>query len=620
MCNSLHRSTVTRKSRKPSRALTPPIIPSADPIDGLLTLEDLLNPVYITFPCWNEALPGDSCQITWGKDTLTERFLITDETPGTLISLEIPPGLLTNGEYSVGYAATNEGGAVSVESQQIPLIIDTVAPGGDLIAPMIFPSQTHDGILTADELTELGGILTAEVPGYSGMAWGDQIRTSWGSKTGPEHTVSASEVTMDRVMMSFNRAFLEGLGDVTEPVTFEVTDRAGNKSIRSNETTFRLFLVDVPDNYPAPICAQASDGIVDDADARAGVAVDIPQYPDALPGDNVVLYWGTHPLPEIQLLPGDETFDPVFTVNVRYGTVALAGDGDGAIVLRYEVRRNAVLIGTSLPLAVDVNIALPGPQDPEPDTPENEALATPIVRGTSSNSNNDDNVIDEDDFLLDAYAVIGWRDEFAIGDIFTLSWGSQIEKVVYTLRSSDVGRDLLLTIPNTILAGEGTGEDIKVFYSITQAGSPNISRSPSQSVSVQSQGDLPGGDTGLEGPIFTNANQNNAISPILSPDGTPIYIPPYENINKYPRVTVVFRGYNSANGDTPVPDASFEMTHILDEFEMVDGYSFRVTNHQLRLICTGRAEAYYRVQGPSGPVNSITTPVLIRMATPGSGC
>ena len=83
---------------------------------------------------------------------------------------------------------------------------------------------------------------------------------------------------------------------------------------------------------------------------------------------------------------------------------------------------------------------------------------------------------------------------------------------------------------------------------------------------------------------------------------------------------MVFRGYNAANGDTPVPGASFEMTHVLDEFEIAAGYSFRVTDHQLRLICTGRAEAYYRVEGPNGPVNSISTPVLIRMATPGSGC
>lgn len=618
MCNSTNRSTVTRQSRGPSRALATPSIPTADPIDGLLTLEALLQPVQIVFPCWNEALPGDSCQITWGKETLTDQFFITDETPGTLISLEIPPELLKDGEYNVGYAATNEGGAVSVKSPQIPLIVDTVAPGGDLIAPMIFPFQTQDGILTADELTELGGTLVAEVPGYSGMAWGDQIRTLWGAIAGPEHTVTSSEVTMDRVMLSFPREFLESLGDVTEPVSFVVTDRAGNQSIKSNETTFRLFLVDIPDNYPAPVCSQANDGIVDDADARAGVAVDIPQYPDALPGDNVTLYWGTYPLPEVQLNPGDETFNPVFTINVRYGIVALAGDGPAQ--LHYEVRRNNVLIGTSLMLVVDVNITLPGPQDPEPGTPENEALAFPVIRGSSTNANNEDNVIDEDDFLLDAYALIGWRDDFAIGDVFTLTWGSQDEQVMYTLRSSDVNRDLLLTIPNRILTSEGTGEDIKVFYSVSQTSSPNISRSPAQSVSVHSQGDLPGGETGLQGPVFTNANHNNAISPILSPDGTPIYIAPYENIAKYPRVTVVFRGYNAANGDTPVPGASFEMTHVLDEFEIADGYSFRVTDHQLRLICTGRAEAYYRVEGPNGPVNSISTPVLIRMATPGSGC
>ncbi|OQR27096.1 hypothetical protein BWR59_28030 [Pseudomonas sp. Bc-h] len=617
MCNSHQPPLVTRRSNK---ALPIPNVPVADPIDGLLTLEDLQQPVVLNLVVWPEAAVGHSYQLTWNSVLTGEKKYITTEQPGDALTLDIPPGLLaSDGNYDAGYGAINEVGGQTAYSPEIPLIVDRTAPGGTLLAAMVFPVETHDGVLTSAELTALGDVLTTEVPGYTGMAWGDRIRTFWGDVVGPEHTVTTSEVNEDLVMLNFTRAFLESLGDVEEPAYFTVTDRAGNVSINSLSKTFKLFLQEIPQDYPAPVCVQADDGVIDDADARATVAVDIPQYPNAQVGDKVTLYWGSHPLPEVTLQAGDETSDPVFTLNVPYAAVALSGDGD--VDLHYEVRRNELAVGSSLRLSVNVNLTLAGPQDPDPETPENEALDLPIIRGTSGNPNNEDNVIDEDDFLLEATAVIGWKDEFAISDRISLYWGSQTTPVVYTLRSSDIDRDLLLTIPNELMAAEGTGDAIKVAYTVTHAGNPNTSRSAAQNVIVRSQGELPGGPDGLLRPVFTNANQYNAISPVNSPDGTPVFIPAYINADKYPRVSVVFHGYNRANGDTPVPGGSVEFTHVLDEFEQVDGYSFRVTAQQLSLICEGRGEAYYRVEGPDGlMVNSPTTDVIITMAIPGQGC
>jgi hypothetical protein len=621
MCNSRKYSLVTRRKGNSPRALAAPVMPLADPIDGLLTLEDLEQPIIATLVVWDEALPGDTYQLLW-NDVLVGSIetIGDDEGPGTPLTLDIPASLLLNdGTYQVAYMARNVSGGAEIKSLSNPIIVDRTPPGGSLLAGMIFPSVVSDGVLTSAELTELGDVLTAEVPGYAGMAWGDRIQTFWGTKAGPEHTVVEAEVTLDRVMIDFTRAFLEEVGDVTEPVHFIVTDRAGNVSIKSLTKTFRLFLQPIPEDFPAPLCAQADDGLIDDADARAVVAVDIPQYSnDVRVGDKITLYWGANALPEVEVKDGDEVEDPIFSINVRYPTIALSGDGEQP--LRYEVRRNNILIGSSLELAVNVNLELPGPQDPDPETPENEDLDRPIIRGTSGNPNNDDNVIDEQDFLLEAKAIIGWKDEFVISDEIHLFWGSQPTSVDFPIRSVDLGKDLILTIPNELMKAQGSGEDIKVYYTVTHAGKPNTSISFSQSVVVRSEGDLPGGEDGLIGPVFTNANEYNAIGPIQNPDGTPVFIAPYENIDKYPRVTLVFRGYNAAHGSTPVPGASIEETHTLDEGEIINGYNFRVPDNKLRLICTGRAEAYYRVEGPQSPVNSRTTEVLIRMAIPGEGC
>lgn len=620
MCNSRKtRSLVSRSRDSKPRALATPVIALADAIDGLLTLEDLLQPITMSLSVWEEALPGDTYQLQWNGAAIGAiKGIGTSEMPGDPLSLDVPAALLIEGAHLAQYLAKDSGGGLTNPSPAIPVIVDRTAPGGDLLAALVFPAVTQDGMLTADELTALGNVLVAEVPGYTGIAWGDHIRSFWGAVSGPEHTVIPEEVSMNRVMLSFPRVFLESLGDVTDPVYYTVTDRAGNVSIHSLPKRFRLFLREVPEDFPAPLCAQADDSLIDDADARAAVLVEIPQFPDAQPGDKVMLYWGDTAMPEATLMAGDETQNPIFGINVRYPVIALPGDG--LVSLRYEVRRSGELIGSSLTLEVNVNLQLPGPQDPDPETPENESLGLPVIRGTSDNPNNQDNIIDEDDFLLEAKAIIPWRDEFIVSDVIRLYWGAQVTPVVFPIKSTDLNRDLELIVPNQLIANEGSGDLIKASYTVTHNGNPNTSRSPAQGVVVNAKGDLPGGVDGLAAPIFSNANENNAISPILSPDGTPIHIAPYENIDKYPRVTLVFHGYNAANGNTPVPGASLEQTHVLDEFEMISGYDFRISDRQLRLICTGRAEAYYKVEGPNGPVNSKTAPVLIRMAIPGEGC
>ena len=619
MCKSSKRVFITRRSDD-IKVLPLPSVPMADIEDGLLTLEALQNPVIMELVAWVNALPGNSYQLIWNGNLVgTKKTIEEGEVPGTPLTLDIPEVLLNDeGIFKAAYRAVNENTEVGANSDEITLIVDRTRPGGALLAALEFPSVVDDG-LTSEELTQMDDILEAKVPGYAGMAWGDHIRSFWGQTAGPEHIVTRAEVTRDYVMLNFDRAFLTSLGDVTEPVFYNVTDRAGNLSKDSTARTFSLFLEDVPEDFPAPVCTQAEDGVIDDADARSRVAVDIPNYPSPAVGDTITLYWGSIALPEAQLESGDETSDPIFAINVPYSIVAQAGDGQ--VALRYEVGRSGRLVGSSLSLQVNVNIKLPGPVDPDPETPENENLPLPIIRGTSNNPDNQDNVIDEDDYKLDAKAVIPWRAEFVTDDTFNVYWCAQTTPQTYTLRSSDIGNDIVVTIPAAVVQAEGTGAAIRVNYTLNHAGNPNTSKSLPQSVEVRSFGDLPGGEVGLSGPVFTGANNLNVIGPILNPDGTKIFIPPYLNADKYPTVTVVFHGYNAASGADPVEGASLIVTHTLDKTEQEEGYNFTVSDRKLRLICTGRGDAFYRVEGPSGPVNSFTTGVFIEMYVPGHpGC
>jgi hypothetical protein len=61
--------------------------------------------------------------------------------------------------------------------------------------------------------------------------------------------------------------------------------------------------------------------------------------------------------------------------------------------------------GISLATLVQVAVALPGPQDPQPETPDTENMPAPLIKGKSQNINHQDNWLDEDNYLLNADAV-----------------------------------------------------------------------------------------------------------------------------------------------------------------------------------------------------------------------
>ncbi|MGV8918366.1 MAG: hypothetical protein ACOH2R_11300 [Pseudomonas sp.] len=238
------KQTLADGHAKAGGGLPVPVVPSADPLDGLLPVKSLELPVIVTLVAWDESLPDDTYQLLWnGIPVGLPKVIAVGEGPGSPLTLTIPPTwLLNNGTYQVAYRAKNYGGGVGNDSDSVTVIVDRTPPGGILLATLNFPAVVDDGILTSAELTALGDVLTAEVPGYIGIAWGDVIQTFWGAKPGPSHTVTGLEVIQGGMKIDFPRVFLEGVGDRAEPVYYVVTDRAGNESVKSLEKTFQLLL------------------------------------------------------------------------------------------------------------------------------------------------------------------------------------------------------------------------------------------------------------------------------------------------------------------------------------------------------------------------------------------
>ncbi|GFM83720.1 hypothetical protein PSCICN_44120 [Pseudomonas cichorii] len=568
---------------------------------GLLPISELNNPVTVDLEVWTGAQPGYTYTLYWdGKTVSPEKPILDTHRPGDPLTLEIPIDLLTEGTHTLQYQTSNPESQVRNESNIFNLVIDLTAPGKPELSAILFPPEVQNG-LTAAELAQLGGKLDVQIAGYTGMAKHDRVQTYWGTTLGPQATVTEDDMGLDRVAITFTRSFLESLGETEQLVKYKVFDRAGNASIDSNPVPITLKLQDIPVNFPAPIIDPGVGTLIDHAEAQAGVQVDIPKYPGASPFDMIKLFWGqNNPLVPVALPPGNENEDIVLSLRIPYET--LNQNPVGSVQVFYEVARQLDLAGTSLSSTIDVFLTLPIP------TP----LETFIVQGTSVESpNTTDNFIDEEDYELNALGVVKWNTGFAISDNLNLFWGDQQKPQWYQIRATDISaaRDLLVPIDNAIMRAQGTGAEIPVHYTVTRAGNPNPVKCPVQLVTVRSKEELPGGPDGLDGPPF-KLNDVGFIAPILNPDGADLYIAPYINIDEGQTLSLTFKGFDKNNN--PIDASNYTADRTLDKNDVTNGYTFTVPDRNLRILCTGFAEASFRVEPPAGSNQSAVTSKVTR--------
>ncbi|MDB5979383.1 MAG: hypothetical protein JWQ69_398 [Pseudomonas sp.] len=575
---------------------------------GLLPISELNNPIAVDLFVWPAARPRYTYQLMWDGNRLGPEKEISDtDQAGDPLTLEIPVDVLSEGPHELRYRIYNPFSQLEEFSEKFDIVIDLTAPGEPQLAPMEFPIEVQGG-LTSAELTELGNQLDVQIAGYTGMAKHDQIQTYWGTVEGPLVTVDADDMGLNKVVVTFTRDFLEQIGSDEQPVKYVVTDRAGNVSIDSDIARITLLLEEVPTDLPAPVIDPAVGDLVDLAEAQVGVKVDIPHYVGASAFDEIKLYWGNTPMLAVPVPPGNEDDDPVLTLVVPYETINVVPVG--TVDVKYEVYRQGHLVGTSLPDVIEVFLEQPIP----------EPLDALTVQGTSvTNPNLTDNFIDEDDYELNGRAIVAWKKDFAVSDDLNLFWGEQQKPQWYQIRVGDVtaARDLVIPIDNDIMKDQGTGAEIPVYFTVTRTGNPNPSKSPIQTVIVRSKEELPGGIDGLDGPTF-KTNSAGYVAPPENPNGADVTIAPYININNDQKLFFTFKGFDDENN--PIPAADYTSTRELDDVDVINGYVFTVPHRNLRTVCSGFGEAYFRVEPADGsnqsPANSRVTRVPINMLMP----
>lgn len=594
----------TRSGRAPVPIEAPDIAVAFHDQDdfGLIPVSALDNPITVDLKVWEGAEAGYKYQLLWDGDAYgPEKIIQPEERPGSPLTLEIPVTLQTEGFHSLAFRTYSPNTTVEDFSEVFPVVIDRTAPGKPQLAAIQFPVEVQNG-LTAAELARLGDKLDVEVAGYTGMAKHDVIESYWGDVAGPSVTVTQDDMGLNKVLFNFSKNFLETIPAGPHDVKYKVTDRAGNTSEFSIESSILLLLEEIPVNYPAPIVDPAVGGLIDYVEARPGVKVDIPHYPGAAAFDQITLYWGEDtPMFPVQLPPGDEDEDIVISFRVPFETIAVKPVGEVSVT--YKITRQNQLNGSSLATEIEVFLTLPVPEP---------ALA-PIVQGTSLNSpDKTDNFIDEEDYELNSRAIVQWNDQFKLNDNLNLFWGDQQRLQWHQISEEDVAaqKDLVIPIVNSIMKAQGTGAEIPVRYTVVRDGNPNPTPSPTQTVTVRSREELPGGADGIDGPVF-ELTPTGYISLVVAPNGTKGLITPYVNISKNQKLFFTFKGFDLTNN--PIEAATFTATRELDEQDVLSGYSFQVPFNILRTICHGYCEAYIRVEPAAGSNQSAVTSRITRV-------
>lgn len=594
----------TRRGGKETIIHEKPDVPVAfhdEDTPGLLPVAALENPVVVTLKVWPAARPTFAYQLVWNNEAQGPiKFILDDEKPGDPLTLEIPVRLLSEGIHTLQYRTVNPFSEVANRSFPYSVVIDKTEPGSPELSQIQFPPEVQNG-LTAAELAQLGGKLEAHIAGYTGMAKHDHIQTLWGETEGPNADVDEDDMGLNQVTVTFTKDFLESLGEEEQLVTYRVRDRAGNLSIESNPVPVTLRLQEIPSDFPAPIIDPALGDLIDHAEAQIGVQVDIPHYEGASALDQIRLFWGeSNPMLPVSLPPGNEDEDIVVSLRVPFDTINALPAGE--VNVSYEVSRQNEVVGNSITSTVDVFLTLP--------------ITTPLtvltIQGTSvENPDTTDNFIDEDDYELNARGIVTWNSDFQVSDDLNLYWGEQRKPQWYQIKASDVSavKNLIIPIDNDILKLQGTGVEIPVYFTLTRTGNPNAAKAPIQQVVVRSKEELPGGPDGLEGPPF-RVNSGGYIAPVLNPNGADLIVAPYINIAKDQKVTLTFKGFDDDNN--PIEVSNYTAARELDEFDIVDGYTFTVPYRNLRMICTGFAEASIKVEPPPGSNQSAVSSTVTR--------
>lgn len=455
--------------------------------NGLFPRASLDAGITLKVPAWL-GIPDDPNDVEYvsleiARSGSEEWNVILDRVeyvPGTTplpFDIKIPSGFLLSGEnegaFKIRYFHENLFGNPA-HSDETLIYIDKIPPN--------FPNAPGKVIFdfgvgpifdtTLASLSEIEGA----IPDWTGGEEGDLIAFTWVPDTLPDDPYSI--IPIDIVpgadgKVNIPVSLIKSLSDGRYCCGYTLIDKAGNRSFLSDYDLISVALGDLPpvDTMAAPTVPEALDGVINRADANAGVHVEFPSIPNGKSSDEIEIVWGASPLnfrtkvganPRLFSIPV-----PAQHLKDEYGTKT--GEVDTSV--HYIVYRAGVPFESLKTTVVKVDFSKPGPENPDWPKPTNPALSAPKVFGQSDV----ENVLSDTDEDQPIRADIILVDPLVDGDTYQVHWNGTTIGAPYTIDATkDVAGDTVeIDLDWDVIRAEGNNAKMPVYYSISNSAFPH---------------------------------------------------------------------------------------------------------------------------------------------------
>lgn len=515
--------------------------------DNLVPIEMLEYGVAVQVPAWPRVLAGDKLVLQFNEaNVATYEVLDPSQVVFPYEMLLSPAYLLSNGIYSLSYTVTPESIGLW-ESEATDITVDHTPPNlGNIPAPPEFPAEVVADGITTDYLNANGDKVIIKVPGYAKMEADQKVHLIWAnSHPLPVQALGQADVDQGYLEVEIPGDLIRATGEGRFTAYYYLTSRAGLDGPRSLDSTVDVLLTAPPSGLRAPVVPLAADGLIDLDDVNTGVTVEIPPYQNLAFGDLVSAKWGNSALAPYPMPLGG------LPAEIPVPRATVIAEGSGSVVVSYHIQRNAHPFPEAPSTRVTVDVDVVGPLDPDPTTPENEALLAPTVFGGGAIQSNELLPADRD---LPASVTVPFFAEAQAGQIITVHWGYRTRATAlqpHPITDNDVANQRFpdFRVPVDIVNATPNDAAWPVYYTLSRADGKNPVLSVTQAVNVHMVG--PGGSGGLDAATFPDVNGVGwLLLDAVSPDGARVTVAAYEHMQAGDKVTLNWVACSTTNGAT----------------------------------------------------------------------
>jgi hypothetical protein len=305
--------------------LDPPDVPAAlDDIPGgepnLLRVDDLDAPLRVEVPMWQNSTPmpdlPERLEVYWNGVKFLEKEWEVPVPPNDLI-LQVTGLHAQEGTHRIHYRVMTFN-MEWADSEVRVITVDRTPPalagnGGRL--------QFDVTDVTEEYLEDNGDRLVAQLPAYTSVKPGDEIRWYWDTDFEDDQLVDVRTLTQDDIgkplELTFPGEMIRERGDGTRMARYRVWDRAGNASAFAGYVNLEVTANQPPRTFPWPDIeddvGNGQEVTLDPMKALSGATVIIPAAADLRDDDEVWVQWGAKDAPgsyrtQTPLTPGGYEF------------------------------------------------------------------------------------------------------------------------------------------------------------------------------------------------------------------------------------------------------------------------------------------------------------------------